>query len=83
VIGPAGFMAAPRAKRSPPPALPRDFGDGWMTRNARDLAKIAVTFGGFDAKLVARRLAAVNGRGSRINAATVERVLHAIRQEHK
>ena len=54
--------------------LPQDFGDGWMTTSARDLAKIAVAIAGFDASDLARRLAFVRSRG-RINAGTVERIL--------
>ena len=55
--------------------LPAGFGEGWMTKNAIDLARIATVWAGFDAQELARRLARVRPRGERINAATVERVL--------
>lgn len=65
------------------PMLPRSFGDGWMTSSARDLAKIAVCLAGFDGKELARRLARVRMRGSRINAATVDRVLGQMSRARK
>jgi hypothetical protein len=40
---------------------------------------IAVVWGGFDAKAVVTRLAAVRGTGERLNARTVERVLAEVR----
>lgn len=61
--------------------LPHDFGDGWMTNNARDLCKIAVTLGGFEADELALRLAKAPSRGDRINMATVENVLDAMHRE--
>lgn len=61
--------------------LRRDFGEGWMTNGARDLAKIAVGLGGFNAKDLARRLAMTKTRGSKINSATVGRVLDEMMQE--
>lgn len=27
---------------------PKEFGDGWLTKNAQDCAKIAIAFGGFE-----------------------------------
>lgn len=61
--------------------LPRDFGEGWMTNNARDLCKIAVALGGFDARELALRIAKAPSRGDRVNAATVENVLDAMHRE--
>jgi len=55
--------------------LQPDFGEGWMTKSARDLARIAVMLAGFDAKDLAIRLARVRARGARINYATVNRIL--------
>jgi len=54
--------------------LPDDFGDGWMTGNARDLMRIGL-IAGFDAGVLARRLARAGKPGRMLNAATVERVL--------
>ena len=61
--------------------LAKDFGEGWMTTSARDLAKIAVALAGFDGAELAKRLAKVKSRGCRLNAATVERVLGEMRRE--
>ena len=61
--------------------IPDDFGQGWMTDSARDLAKIAVALGGFDARELALRLARAPSRGGSINAATVEKVLDAMYRE--
>jgi hypothetical protein len=56
-------------------ALPRDFGKGWMTQAARDLARVAAGFGGYDTRELARRLTRAGSAKRMLNAATVERVL--------
>ena len=56
-------------------ALPRDFGKGWMTQGARDLARVAAGWGGYDARELARRLTLAGSAKRMMNAATVERVL--------
>lgn len=55
-------------------AVPRDLGDGWMSRNARDMIVIAA-FAGFDRAEVVRRVALRSHPGRTTNAATVERVM--------
>lgn len=59
----------------------KDFGKSWMSNNARDLFKIAIYFGGFDAKVLALRLAQAPSRGETINTATVERILNEMFHE--
>lgn len=61
--------------------LPPDFGQGWMTKSARDLVKIAVYVAGVDAKVLISRLARAGERGANINAATVQRVLGEMREK--
>lgn len=62
--------------------LPADFGKGWLTNNAADLFRIAVAFGGFDAKELTMRLYRIRpDNGRLINMATVERALGEIRKE--
>jgi hypothetical protein len=56
-------------------ALPRDFGKGWMTQGARDLARVAAGWGGYDARELARRLTLAGSAKRMMNAATVSRVL--------
>lgn len=58
-----------------PHVLPPTYGAGWMTGNARDLVRIAVTFGGFEADELTMRIAKAPSRGENVNSATVERIL--------
>lgn len=65
--------------------LPREFGGYWMSREASDLCRIAVAFGGFDpkelvARLIARDLVRRRGAERSVNIRTVERVLSEMRQ---
>ena len=57
-------------------------GDGWMSRNAQDMVRIAA-FAGFDTDTLVRRVAfaTVGNRGRTINAASVERVMEQMEAE--
>lgn len=59
------------------------FGDGWLTKSASDLVRIAVVLAGFDRRELIPRLARVRSRGTLLNARTVERVMGEISDEHK
>jgi hypothetical protein len=57
--------------------LPERFGDGWLSKNAQDMVRVAL-IAGFDAKELIRRIALRPrpGRvGATTNAATVEHVM--------
>lgn len=56
--------------------LPPSFGDGWMSANARDLARIVIWAGWPRAELL-QALARAGTPGRVMNVATVERVLQA------
>lgn len=55
----------------------KNFGEGWLTNAAADLAKIAITFGGFDAgELVLMITKLQKNKGAmKANIATVEKAL--------
>lgn len=55
----------------------------WLTGAARDAVKIAVSWAGFDAKELTTALAMIRGRGERLNAGTVYRVMGAIMEHHE
>jgi hypothetical protein len=55
--------------------LPRRFGDGWLSRNARDLMQISILLGGFDQDELVRRVVAAGSPDRTTNTATVDRVL--------
>lgn len=57
-------------------------GDGWMSRNAQDMVRIAA-FAGFDTDALVRRVAfaTVKNTGRTINAASVERVMGEMADE--
>ena len=40
------------------------FGDGWLTKSAQDLCKIAIVFGGFDAGELVLAIAKIQGKRS-------------------
>ena len=61
--------------------IPPNWGKDWMSESARDLMRIAVSFGGFDFKDLALRLTKVKSRSETINARTVERVLSQMKRE--
>lgn len=61
--------------------LPPDWGESWLSNEARDLVRIAVTVAGFDARELAQRLARVRSRG-KLNVRTVERVLGEMETEY-
>jgi hypothetical protein len=50
----------------------------WLTGAARDAVRVAVGLAGFDAKELITALAFVRGKGERLNAATVYRVMGEI-----
>jgi len=63
---------------------PKDFGDGWMTKNAQELAKIAITFGGFDAQeliYAITKLQKSKGKTA-VNVTTVSNALQLIYDTH-
>jgi hypothetical protein len=66
--------------------LPKGFGGYWMSKEAADLCRIAVAFGGYDATELASKLIACDLYRSRrkrteraLNIRTVERVLASMR----
>lgn len=62
------------------PRLPREFGQGWMSANARDLCRIVVAFGGVDPVTLLRELRP----GSRLlTTRAVESALRRLRAAHK
>jgi hypothetical protein len=61
-------------------AVPGNLGDGWMSRNARDMVVIAA-FAGFDRAEAVRRVALRSNPSRTTNAATVERVLDEMHTE--
>ena len=51
----------------------QNYGDGWMTKNARDLYKIATRIAGFDEKQLSDAIVRKKGnRSGMVNMATVE-----------
>ncbi len=63
---------------------PKDFGDGWMTKSAQDLCKIAIAFGGFEADEIVLAVTKVQGkRDAKANTATVEKALQMIYEAHE
>lgn len=55
-------------------AVMDDFGDGWMTKGARDMIRIAA-FAGFDVHELKRRVALSTNPSRLVNAGSVERVM--------
>lgn len=53
-------------------SLPRGFGEGWMSKPARDMLRIAL-FAGFDRKALVARL--IKLKVARVQARHVERVM--------
>jgi hypothetical protein len=67
-----------------PNRLPDDFGEGWMSNNARDLCKIATVWGGFErAELVRRIVLRPRDHERRVNTHTVEAVLRDMLDEQR
>lgn len=65
--------------------LPEDFGDGWMTKGAIDLVKIA-TIARFDIKELTRRLFVIGckrPRSVRLNALTVGNIMADMSDEEE
>jgi len=61
--------------------LSADFGQGWMTRNARDLSRILVHFGGVCPKALNIAVARRVGKSARtVNAATIEHAMNDLNQ---
>jgi hypothetical protein len=52
----------------------------WLTGAARDAVRVGVALAGFDPKELITALAMVRGKGERLNAATVYRVMGEIAQ---
>lgn len=59
--------------------LPREFGQGWLSKEAANLIKIAVAVAGFDIKDIMKHLPKTKGQV--INARTVSNVLQRLRDE--
>ena len=63
---------------------PLQFGDGWLTKSAQDLCKIAIVFGGFDAGELVLAIAKVQGKRSvRASVPTVEKALQMVYEAHE
>jgi len=64
---------------------PQTFGDGWLTKNAADLCKIAIAFGGFDGAEIVWAITKIQGRtnAAKANMATVEKALQLISDLHQ
>ena len=63
--------------------LPHEWGDGWMTQNARDLCKLMVAFGGYEREELTLTIFKLHGRKTTmVNSATVERALSIIYNKH-
>jgi hypothetical protein len=61
--------------------LPKGFGEGWMTKSAQSMVRVAA-LAGFDAKDLLTRLAKLPRRGERtLNAGTVERIMGQMADE--
>ena len=63
----------------------KNFGEGWLTNNAADLAKIAITFGGFDAGELVLMITKIqkNKSALKANVTTVEKALQMIYEQHE
>lgn len=59
----------------------RSFGEGWMSKNAADLVKIAVTSGGFNIAEIMKELP-INNRGS-LNCRSIENALQRLRDQRR
>lgn len=63
---------------------PKNFGDGWLTRNAAELCKIAIAFGGFEPSEIVLTVTKIQGkRDAKANTATVEKALQIIYEAHE
>jgi len=63
---------------------PKDFGDGWLTKSAQDLCKVAIAFGGFEPGEIALAVTQLQGkRNALANTATVERALQMVYEYHE
>lgn len=62
---------------------PKDFGDGWMSKPAQDLCKIAIAFGGFEPGEIALAVTKLQkGATAKATITTVENALQAIYDAH-
>ncbi len=60
----------------------KTLGDGWASKNASDMMKIAVVFGGFDPiELIKRINKRQRGRDAKVNERTVCSVLDEMRED--
>jgi len=57
---------------------PKTFGDGWLTKNAQDLCKIAIAFGGFEADEVVLAIHKIHKGKGLANAKTAGNALQMI-----
>jgi hypothetical protein len=66
------------------PIPPKTFGEGWLTKNAADLCKIAIAFGGFEAGEIVLAVTKIQGKRKALaNTATVEKALQMIYEAHE
>ena len=76
-------MSTPLTQDEFTPASPT-FGDGWLTKSAQDLCKIAIAFGGFSADELVLAITKLQGkRDAKANVATVEKALQAVYELHE
>jgi hypothetical protein len=60
------------------------FGEGWLTKSAQDLCKIAIVFGGFDAGELVLAITKVQGnRDAKASIPTVEKALQMVYEAHE
>jgi len=62
---------------------PLSFGDGWLTKSAQDLCKIAITFGGFKADELVLTIHKVHKGDGLANATTVNNALQELYHLHR
>jgi hypothetical protein len=62
---------------------PKGFGDGWLTKSAADLCKIAITFGGFQADEVVLAIHKIHRGDGLANATTVCNALQHLYDAHR
>jgi hypothetical protein len=62
---------------------PATFGDGWLTKSAADLCKIAITFGGFSADELVLAIHEIHRGDGLANSTTVTNALQNLYDAHR
>jgi hypothetical protein len=62
---------------------PLSFGDGWLTKSAQDLCKIAITFGGFAADELVLEIHRIHKGDGLASVPTVTNALQNISDEYR